>query len=153
MITMQKSQNSNNKISPNDVVIPNKLLPPNISNISFNNVSCLHVESYYDKYEADCGDGFYPLWALSNFTSNKNEYSKYGNVNITFKLIIDEPGNNNKYIWKQCNDNEYNIDGLDGNSGDLLLQRLNDVLYICHPDKEKGFCIVNKNNKILFPKI
>ena len=149
---MQELQNSNNKISSVDFVIPNKLLSPTITNISFNNI-CLQAESYYDKYEADYGDGFYPLWALSNFTSNKNEYSSYGSTNISFELLVDEKGNNNKYIWKQEINNKYNVDGLDGNSGDLLLQKLNDTLYIFYPNKEKGFCIVNKNNKILFPKI
>ena len=144
--------NHKNKTYSDDCVGPNKLLSPNIINISFNNYIHLQTTAYYDIYEANGGDGFYPLWAISNFTSDKNEYASYGSVFVSFTLILDEKSNDNKYIWKQYFINKYNITGFDSNSGDLLLQKLNEELNLQHPDKENGICIVDKYSNVLFSK-
>ena len=85
------------------------------------------VKMYYDDYEKDYGDGFYPLLEKTDACSTE----------ITIRFALDAP--NKK--WKQMN--SYNINGLDGNAGDLLLTKLNTI------NNVMCIGIVNKMNKNL----
>ncbi len=83
---------------------------------------------YYDSYEKEFGDGFYPV------TKQDNTCSKEIIINF---LLKDQ-------YWIQTN--ESIIFGLDGNEGKLLLDKLN-------RGTEKGVGIKNNLLKKLYPKI
>jgi len=86
------------------------------------------VVLYYDYYEQNYGDGFYPITEKSGPCTQS--------IHIKFQLV----GN----FWKQMD--EIMICGLDGNEGPLLLNKLNGLLY-------SGIGIKNKYDTILHPKI
>jgi hypothetical protein len=90
---------------------------------------------YYDSYEYEFGDGFYPQISKDTLDSE---------LTINFALI------NN--TWKQTNSN--NINGLDGNCGEHLLQLLNQQLLNQKCDNKESSCkiIYNRNNKLIYPK-
>jgi hypothetical protein len=83
---------------------------------------------YYDSYEKDFGDGFYPVTEKNNTCSKE--------IIITF-LLKDQ-------YWIQTN--ESIIFGLDGDEGKILLDKLN-------IGTEKGIGIKNNLLKKLYPKI
>lgn len=66
----------------------------------------ISVTLFYDEYEKNNGDGFYPVIEKSHACDTP----------ITIKFTLDKQ---HKY-WKQVD--SYNIDGLDGNGGELLLK-------------------------------
>ena len=86
------------------------------------------LRMYYDWYERDHGDGFYP------FTDADPAYPAF--VDIWFVLTNDGD-------WSQ--QNERAIEGLDGNGGSITLTALNG-------DVHNGRCIRNRWDKMLFPK-
>jgi len=96
--------------------------------MELNNIS---VTMYYDWYEREFGDGFYPIFPTE---SGKKELKS---VNIRFLL----KGN----IWTQVSEDD--IDGLDGNTGEVLIALLNEK------NNDNGLQIVNSSNKILYPKL
>ena len=108
------------------------------------------VIAYYDIYEKNHGDGFFPQWFMRHFTfaqkdpDNPTKISPivyleddiinadlletnndYSHLIIKFELFghNDTHKIKNQYIWKQCN--ESLIDGLDGNAKPELLESLN----------------------------
>jgi hypothetical protein len=85
------------------------------------------VVMYYDYYEQNFGDGFYPILEKSGPCTQS--------IHIKFKLI-------NNY-WVQMD--EIMMCGLDGNEGVLLLHKLNGLLY-------SGIGIKNKYDTIIHPK-
>jgi hypothetical protein len=98
---------------------------------------------YYDIYECEFGDGFYPQLLLQNCTNNSSvmsAFSGYKSADIEFELTI----YNNELIWVQ--NNEKNITGLDGNHGVDLLISLNSEM------KVNAIKIINKYGDILYPK-
>ena len=97
---------------------------------------------YYDHYEKEFGDGFYPLCEskdLLGYTMSK--------TNITFAL-------NQNGVWTQINND--NIYGLDGDHGKLLLDILNQEIKFGESQSIDGFkqghCIYNSIGKCIYPK-
>lgn len=91
------------------------------------------IDFYYDAYEKDFGDGFYPL-----VKTNEIIEPTMKETTICFQLI------NN--IWKQTsNDSIY---GLDGDNGKILL----DILNAKHGVATVGTKIVNSSYITIYPK-
>ena len=92
-------------------------------------------QMYYDIYEVNFGDGFYPL--------SFNESGTLTKINISFtefKMI------NGEFVWKQ--DDKINpIMGLDGSTGIDLLDLLNQYSSKNHTK------ILASNNVTIYPKI
>ena len=80
---------------------------------------------YYDKYENDYGDGFYPHLI-------KNKERTEASIELKFQLISHHfPDNTKGLIWRQVNNLDKipdpTIKGLDGDFGKELLRELNTV--------------------------
>ena len=90
-------------------------------------LTIIPVTFFYDEYEKENGDGFYPV--LEKCTACTTE--------ITINFTVYEKHN----VWKQINN--FNIDGLDGNHGEILLKRLNTLA------GKNCVSIVNKFDKYL----
>ena len=73
------------------------------------------VKMYYDSYEYEYGDGFYPV--TQNISPCTTE------INISFIIYVEY----NNTFWKQTNDKYKPIYGLDGDQRDILLKQLNDL--------------------------
>jgi len=75
------------------------------------------VKMYYDSYEYEYGDGFYPV--TQNISPCTTE------INISFIIYVEY----NNTFWKQTNDNHnYKpIYGLDGDQREILLKQLNNL--------------------------
>ena len=84
---------------------------------------------FYDSYEKEYGDGFYPI--------NNKDNSSNSEIIIQFKLF-------NNLFWKQITCSS--IDGLDGDQGLILLNKLNEMT------ENNGVTIFNKNNNIIYKK-
>jgi hypothetical protein len=97
------------------------------------------VDMFYDSYESDFGDGFYPMTKSSEPCTTK--------TTIGFLLITETDSN---VYWKQTKNSNV-IKGLDGNEGILLFAHLNNQLRV---DNNNTFVkgIVNANDKIIYPK-
>jgi hypothetical protein len=101
---------------------------------------------YYDIYECEFGDGFYPQLLCpstikpSTTTTTTLDFSGYKSSDIEFELTIYK----NELIWVQMN--EKNITGLDGPHGIDLLNSLNSEM------KVNAIKIINKEGDILYPK-
>jgi len=96
---------------------------------------------FYDSYESDFGDGFYPVTKSSDPCTDK--------TSIWFQLTTDQ---NSNIYWKQTNNSKI-IQGLDGNEGILLFTQLNNQLSLDNNNQGtfvKG--IVNTSGKIIYPK-
>ncbi len=89
----------------------------------------IKLELFYDKYESDFRDGFFPQ------LEKKTNMSK---ILITFKLGQDN------ISWNQID--EKIIDGLDGDFGKEILQKLNKL------EGETATHIYNKVGELLYPK-
>ena len=98
-----------------------------------------NVDMFYDSYESDFGDGFYPMTKSSEPCTTK--------TTIGFLLITETDSN---VYWKQTKNSNV-IKGLDGNEGILLFAHLNNQLRV---DNNNTFVngIVNANDKIIYPK-
>lgn len=98
-----------------------------------------NVDMFYDSYESDFGDGFYPMTKSSEPCTAK--------TTIGFLLITETDSN---VYWKQTKNSNV-IKGLDGNEGILLFAHLNNQLRV---DNNNTFVngIVNANDKIIYPK-
>ena len=96
--------------------------------MELNNIS---VIMHYDYYEREFGDGFYPIFP----TETKKKELKSTIINFLLK----------DNIWTQVS--EQSIDGLDGDTGEILITLLNDK------NNDNGLQIVNSVNKILYPKL
>ena len=70
------------------------------------------IKLYYDSYEKNFGDGFYPLIKFLN---------GYDEIDIEFKY--------SNGCWRQMSGD--NIHGLDGNQKNLLLEKLNENKICC----------------------
>jgi len=112
---------------------------------------------YYDEYEREMGDGYYPL------TSIKCETESH--LKITHETFF----LSNSGAWEQKNtslkdavrisgwNNYVAIDGLDGNEGLKLLNILNEQskklqLHMGVVEVLQGTMIYNSNNRMLYPK-
>lgn len=91
------------------------------------------IDFYYDSYEKDFGDGFYPL-----VKTNETIEPAMKETTICFQLI------NN--IWKQTSGDM--IYGLDGDNGKVLL----DILNAKHLSATVGTKIVNSSYITIYPK-
>jgi len=87
---------------------------------------------YYDKYEKDCGDGFYPQLQPLHGT-------EYDSTSIKFKLVNQYPT-----IWIQANNSV--IYGLDGDYGIELLNSLNKEA------NKNATSISNSGGRTIYPK-
>ena len=107
------------------------------------------VSMYYDRYEKEFGDGFYPLCKTDDLT-----HHQYPETNIKFEL--DRFG-----FWKQISNDM--IYGLDGDHGKQLLDILNIQLLIDQgfepfkPMQGQGQCVAgqgirNSAGKRIYPK-
>jgi len=98
------------------------------------------VDMFYDSYESDFGDGFYPMTKSSEPCTTK--------TTIGFQLITYTDSN---IYWKQTDNNV--IKGLDGNEGILLFTQLNHQLRVDN-NNQGTFVngIVNANDKLIYPK-
>ena len=92
-------------------------------------------QMYYDIYEANFGDGFYPLLF--------NELGKLTQIDI---LFTEFQMLNGEIVWKQ-NDKINPIIGLDGSTGIDLLGLLNEYSSKNHTK------ILASNNVTIHPKI
>jgi len=90
---------------------------------------------YYDEYESENGDGFYPAMKCENEVDDSLAV-----INIDFELMV----YNNELIWYQKT--EKLIDGLDGDYGLQLLESLN------YEASVNSIKIVNKIGNVLYPK-
>jgi len=91
------------------------------------------IDFYYDSYEKDFGDGFYPL-----VKTNEPVEPAMKETQIQFQLINE--------TWKQTsNDSIY---GLDGDNGKVLL----DILNTKHVSAMVGTKIVNSLYITIYPK-
>ena len=90
-------------------------------------LTTLPVTLFYDEYEKENGDGFYPT--LEKCTA------------CTTEIIINFTIYKEHNVWKQMNN--FNIDGLDGNDGETLLKQLNKLA------GSNCVAIVNKFDKYL----
>lgn len=88
------------------------------------------ITFYYDTYELEFGDGFYPL-----LTKN-NEDMKAIDIPFTF-IVIDKS-------WRQ--DGGEPIYGLDGSTGERLLKLLNNKIEV------NGLKIQSLMHRQLYPK-
>lgn len=94
--------------------------------------SMVTIRMYYDAYEYDFGDGFFPYFSPITLVSGKTD--------ISFELTLID----NELVWTQKT--EESIQGLDGNIGNELLNKLNAELNV---NAKK---ILNKNGAVLHPK-
>lgn len=109
------------------------------------------VLAYYDDWEREYGDGFYPIW------TEEDKNLCHQNKTFVYFTLVDEfviEQCKNCFIWKQTT--EKCIDGLDGDTGKDLLEALNNFLLdkyknntIC--EKILGSVIQNKYCKMLYP--
>ena len=90
------------------------------------------INMYYDKYECEFGDGFYPLLK----GCDEREQAGLIPIQITFRLI--------GLIWKQIN-GPNSICGLDGDTGQELIKILND-------NEINAKTIISLTNKQIYPK-
>ena len=74
-----------------------------------------NIKLYYDSYEYEYGDGFYPV--TENISPCTTE------INISFTIYVEY----NNIFWKQTNDKYKPIYGLDGDQRELLLKQLNNL--------------------------
>ena len=132
---------------------------------NFPNSKVYNVDMFYDSYEADFGDGFYPMtkssvpctdpttigFQLIRLPTGTTEFSRSPSDAMTSsqarsKLITYTDLN---VYWKQTNHNV--IRGLDGNEGFLLFAQLNNQLRVDNTFVTvKG--IVNTHDKLIYPK-
>jgi hypothetical protein len=94
-----------------------------------NTANTVYITMFYDSYEKEYGDGFYPV--------NEKDATCNSEIIIQFKLF-------NTLFWKQTTSTS--IDGLDGDQGLILLNKINEM------SKNKGTTIFNKNNNIIYKK-
>jgi len=92
---------------------------------------------YYDEYESENGDGFYPAMKCEGEGEGDDSLAV---INIDFELMV----YNNELIWYQKT--ERLIDGLDGDYGLQLLESLNLEARV------NSIKIVNKIGNVLYPK-
>jgi hypothetical protein len=83
---------------------------------------------YYDSYEYEFGDGFYPQ-------INKDDLDS----ELTINFVL------NENVWTQTNSST--IVGLDGCCGEQLLQLLNTK---CSNSVSSGQIIKNRNDKVIY---
>jgi hypothetical protein len=96
---------------------------------------------YYDEYESENGDGFYPAMKCEGEGEGEGEGDdSLAVINIDFELMV----YNNELIWYQKT--ERLIDGLDGDYGLQLLESLNLEARV------NSIKIVNKIGNVLYPK-
>ena len=105
---------------------------PNYKPIIIQHEIVLTRNMYYDKYEKDCGDGFYPQLQPLDGT-------EYASTPIKFKLVKQYPT-----IWIQANNSV--IYGLDGDYGIELLNSLNKEA------NKNATSISNSGGRIIYPK-
>ena len=102
-----------------------------------------NVDMFYDVYESEFGDGFYPVTQLTNSCKSK--------IRIGFHLITNQY---KEVYWKQIYNEVDLINGLDVNEGALLLailnKRLNSDIDINKKNAIKG--ITNKWGIIIYQK-
>ena len=102
-----------------------------------------NVDMFYDVYESEFGDGFYPVTQLNNSCKSK--------IRIGFHLITNQY---KEVYWKQIYNDVDLINGLDVNEGALLLailnKRLNADIDINKKNAIKG--IANKWGIIIYQK-
>ena len=101
-----------------------------------------NVEMFYDSYESDFGDGFYPmttssgpcttkttigfqLLRLPSLSGHKVPTKEFSRSSAPCSELITETDSN--VYWKQTNNYKI-IQGLDGNEGILLFTQLNNQL-------------------------
>lgn len=124
------------------------------------NSTVYNVDMFYDSYEADFGDGFYPMTKSSvpctdpttigfKLTTDQNAECF---TNVTYSVSVTTHSAQSHPLnvyWKQTNNNV--IRGLDGNEGFLLFAQLNNQLRV-----DNTFVtvqgIVNSFGKIIYPK-
>lgn len=92
--------------------------------------------AYYDAYEYELGDGFYPA-----FDPPGDPYDSQTEISFVYDANVDG--------WVQVSG--YYIQGLDGNFGARLLERLNSPNYILHPPNPVTR-IYNTGGRQLHPK-
>jgi hypothetical protein len=90
----------------------------------------IKLSFFYDAYEYEYGDGFYPVLI-------KHDGFHEIEIKFSFDRILS--------AWRQRTG--MSIDGFDGNTGQVVLQSLNEETKI------NGFKIFNNNYKQIFPKI
>ena len=95
-----------------------------------------NVLMYYDEYEANYGDGFYP-----SPDSIGEEYTGQTTISFEYSEALRS--------WVQISGDC--ILGLDGNYGDRLFEKLNDAVYILHPSTQVIY-IHSRTGKQLYPK-
>jgi len=80
-------------------------------NTTIKNHRCIKLKLFYDEYELDCGDGYYPL-----------TYNENNNMRAVYEMFYLD----NNSCWTQQN-THFNSDirGLDGDEGRKLLDILN----------------------------
>lgn len=109
------------------------------------------VLAYYDNWEKEYGDGFYPIWAAED--KNLCHWDKtFVYFTLVDEFVIEQC--KNCFIWKQTT--EKCIDGLDYDTGKELLETLNNFLLdkyknntIC--EKILGTVIQNKCGEMIYP--
>ena len=101
---------------------------------------------YYDKYEKEFGDGFYPQLKLDINKSYGIINNSYGIINISFKLI------DNDTAWIQMNGPV--IMGFDGTNGLHILILLNSQANIQFPThiQISATKIYNCAYRLIYPK-
>jgi hypothetical protein len=92
--------------------------------------------AYYDAYEFRYGDGFYPTFDLQG-----EPYDAQSEISFVYNATLRG--------WVQVSG--YYIQGLDGNFGARLLERLNSPNYILHPPNPATH-IYNTGMRQLYPK-
>ena len=110
----------------------------------------LKVVAYYDKWEKENGDGFYPLWSYQD-----KDLCHWEKIYIYFTLLEEFDLETCKFccIWKQIT--ESCIDGIDDDSAEVLLYTLNTFITDKYKnnnscEKKLGSIIQNKCGEILY---
>ena len=98
----------------------------------------LTTTMYYDEYEANFGDGFYPLL--------DKESSHMKSVEISF-IEYKMPNGLGEIVWKQIGSATW-IQGLDGETGPNLLKFLNE-----HSSRNHTKIVSGPLNMHLHPKM
>ncbi len=99
-------------------------------------IKIITITMYYDKYESDFGDGFYPVLDPSQACSTE--------INIKFVLGYDGYWIQPVDITEKC------IQGLDGDTKQNLLKKITEIDNSANPELYiKHFGIKNKYGKIL----
>ena len=151
MLSDSDNTDSNHSPSTHCAVSTDRIIPvpghitilkpqnPNPKPVSFPREIVLVRKMYFDKYEKELGDGFYPQ--LTPMVNNSYGYDStgYDSVNITFRWAEIYPD-----VWTQI-DNSV-IYGFDGKYGKELLNSLNEEANITATH------ISNSGGRIIHPK-